>query len=284
MNRVASQYSFFRNHPLTRGRPLAAFGRFLSWQLKSRVRQENEFKWIEGSKLLVKRGMTGATGNIYCGLHEFADMAFLLHLLKPGDLFGDVGANIGSYTILASAVSGADVVAVEPDPDTAERLRINVALNRCELKVSVAEVAVADREGTIQFSKGLDTMNKIVTGVTDGQTRKVSVTTLDALFSDRAPVMLKLDVEGFELLVLNGASRLLRQPQLLAVETETTVAPVRKILYENGFVEQHYNPFSRMLSSQREIRHSNGLFVKNTDAVGDRIRTAKRFRVLNHWL
>ncbi len=58
--------------------------------------------------------MTGATGNIYAGLHEFDDMAFFLHLLRPEDMFADVGSNIGSYTILASGVVGAKSVAFEP--------------------------------------------------------------------------------------------------------------------------------------------------------------------------
>ena len=48
--------------------------------------------------------MTGATGNIYCGLYEFLDMAFLLHFLRNGDLFGDIGSNIGSYTVLATGL------------------------------------------------------------------------------------------------------------------------------------------------------------------------------------
>jgi hypothetical protein len=45
---------------------------------------------------------------IYCGLHEFTDMAFSLHFLSPEDLFVDVGADIGSYTVLASACAGRD--------------------------------------------------------------------------------------------------------------------------------------------------------------------------------
>lgn len=61
---------------------------------------EVQFDWIEGARLMVRNGMTGATGNIYCGLHEFTDMSFVLHLLRPDDLFVDVGANIGSYTVL----------------------------------------------------------------------------------------------------------------------------------------------------------------------------------------
>ena len=60
--------------------------------------------------------MTGATGNIYTGLHEFEDMMFLLHLLRPGDIFVDAGANIGSYTVLASAVVGAKSISFEPVP------------------------------------------------------------------------------------------------------------------------------------------------------------------------
>lgn len=54
--------------------------------------------------------MTGATGNIYVGLHEFEDMAFLLHVLRRTDLFVDVGANIGSYTILAGGAAGAKLL------------------------------------------------------------------------------------------------------------------------------------------------------------------------------
>ena len=84
--------------------------------------------------------MTGVTGNIYAGLHEFADMAFVLHFLRAGDLFADVGANVGSYTILASGVVGCRTVAFEPDPVTAAALERNINLNkiaeRVELRIS----------------------------------------------------------------------------------------------------------------------------------------------------
>jgi Met-10+ like-protein len=86
--------------------------------------------------------MHGATGNIYCGLHEFAEMAFTLHLLRPGDLFADIGANVGSYTVLAAGVCGARVVAVEPGPAAGAALAKNIALNRLGDRVSVAAVAL----------------------------------------------------------------------------------------------------------------------------------------------
>jgi hypothetical protein len=106
MRSISPTLRFIVQHPLSSKRPAAARLRYIRWQIESRLRPEVEFTWIEGSKLVVRNGMTGATGNIHCGLHEFADMVFLLHLLRPGDLFVDVGANIGSYSVLASAVCG----------------------------------------------------------------------------------------------------------------------------------------------------------------------------------
>ena len=106
--------NFIAGHPLTRDQKVRAFCRFLCWQIKCRLQREVIVPWIAGTNLAVRRGMAGATGNIYCGLHEFEDMAFLLHLLRPEDTFVDVGANIGSYTILAAGVCRARSIAFEP--------------------------------------------------------------------------------------------------------------------------------------------------------------------------
>jgi hypothetical protein len=87
---------FLSQHPLLRGRPWVGFGRFLWWQGISRLRPgRHRYDWIGASKLWLQRGWGGLTGNYYAGLHEFEDMAFLLHLLRPDDRFVDVGANMG---------------------------------------------------------------------------------------------------------------------------------------------------------------------------------------------
>lgn len=104
--------AFIVRHPLSSKHPLRALIRYADWQMRSRLKGEIVFEWVAGSRLIVRRGMTGATGNIYCGLHEYRDMAFLLHLLRADDLFVDIGANIGSYTILASAVCGARAITI----------------------------------------------------------------------------------------------------------------------------------------------------------------------------
>jgi len=59
-----------------------------AWQVRSRVGTECLHPWIGGTQLVVRSGMTGATGNIYCGLHEFAEMAFVMHVLRGDDVVG----------------------------------------------------------------------------------------------------------------------------------------------------------------------------------------------------
>ena len=75
--------AFLATHPLTKHRRLSATARVLRWQITSRIQDEVIVDWIGGTRLAARRGMTGLTGNIYAGLHEFADMAFVLHFLRP---------------------------------------------------------------------------------------------------------------------------------------------------------------------------------------------------------
>lgn len=96
--------SFIVRHPFCRNRPLSSLAHFAKWQIGSRlVPGPVAVEFVNGAKLLAEPGMTGATGNVYVGLHEFEDMAFVLHFLRPDDLFVDVGANIGPTLCLPAA-------------------------------------------------------------------------------------------------------------------------------------------------------------------------------------
>lgn len=92
---------FIWSHPLNAYGRWAALGRFARWQAASRLLAGPiALPFVEETRLFASKGMTGATGNWYCGLHEYAEMAFVLHFLRDSDLFVDVGANVGSYTVL----------------------------------------------------------------------------------------------------------------------------------------------------------------------------------------
>ena len=270
----------FATHPLTRDAPIKAWARFAAWQIRARLQDESIEPWIEGQKLAMRLGMTGATGNLYVGLHEFEDMAFLLHFLRAGDLFLDVGANVGSYSVLASGVRRARSWAFEPDPQTARRLARNIAVNDLDALAAIHQCALGDSEGETSFTVGCDTMNK-VTSASAGAVQRVPLATLDAIVGAARPAMMKMDVEGYEDYVLRGARRTLAGESLKAIEIETVSAASQELLQANGFAEARYDPFTRALTSASgRDASSNRLFVRDWDFVAARVAQALRFRVL----
>lgn len=165
--------TFFRTHELSGPLGVFAIFRFCVWQLKSRlIRKVFVHNWIGKSKFYVTKGETGLTGNVYVGLHEFSDMSFLIHFLRPGDCFVDVGSNSGSYTILASGVIGAKSVSVEPVPSTYLRLLANVKLNEIEHLVRAQNVGLSSESGYLRVTSESDTTNHLVS---DGTTRDTKI-------------------------------------------------------------------------------------------------------------
>ncbi|MFM8171994.1 MAG: FkbM family methyltransferase [Pirellulaceae bacterium] len=221
MNMLRSLH-FLWNHPLNRHDRLAALSRFLRWQIGSRLLPGPiVYSWIGGARILIRRGETGMTGNLYAGLHEFADMAYLLHVLRAGDFFVDVGANVGSYTLLASTVSGARVTCFEPIPETFDRLMDNVRLNRLEHLVEARNEGVGAHTGRLQFLLDRNTMNRpVAQGEEAKHAMEVPVVTIDSVLGDRVPQMMKIDVEGYETAVIEGAQKTLADPRLHSVVME----------------------------------------------------------------
>src|SRR5688500_8702904 len=109
-------------------------------------------------------------------------MALVMHALRPGDLFVDVGANIGSYSILAAGVCGSHVIAVEPVPQTFRNLQDNVRLNDLQDFIATKNVALGASAGTVRFSSDRDTANHaIADGSDDDNSILVPQEELDSL-------------------------------------------------------------------------------------------------------
>jgi FkbM family methyltransferase len=284
MKAITNLYTFFSEHPLSRDDPLKAWVRFVSWQVRSRLQEEVLVPWIEGQILAVRRGMSGATGNIYVGLHEFVDMMVPLHFLRAGDLFLDIGANVGTYTILASGICRATTWAFEPDPDTAKHLRRNIALNDLDTLVGAYQYAIGCSAGEVPFSVGLDTMNKVA-APGEGNVRMVRQEQVDVLVGAAEPAMLKIDVEGYEEKVLQGATNTLGKPSLKVIEIETVTPRVHQLLEETDFKLAFYNPFRRELSREPiGMKSSNSLYVRDREFVGRRLKEARPIKILDRTL
>lgn len=281
---------FVWNHPLNAHGKFAALWRVLRWQIASRLMPGPiALPFVEDSWLFARRGMTGATGNWYCGLHEVHEMAFVLHLLRPDEHFVDVGANVGSYTILGGGGAKARVTTVEPIPQTFAHLRRNVALNGLLDRVRCCQVGLSDKPGTLRFSSGLDTVNHVLIEGEDLPCVDVPVMRLDDLVSEDAPVLMKIDVEGHELSVLRGAPKILDDQRLLAVIMETNGSGAHygvsddeliAVMRKHGFAPFGYDPLARRLVGV-SIVSGNTVFVRNRAAVELRVKAAPRFALVN---
>lgn len=231
--------------------------------------------------LVVEPGMTGATGNIYCGLHEFEDMALVLHFLRPSDFFVDIGANVGSYSVLAGKVAEARGIAIEPVPDTFAKLERNLSINSLTKSVLAYQCALGRTKGMLRFTSDLDTTNRVAERDYGGSVVEVPSNTLDELLAGQPCHLWKIDVEGFEREVLAGATVSLRKPELDVVLLEANDAELERTMNDAGFTRCAYEPFSRRLArAESSFFRQNNLWVKDFSAVQSRCESASKRRVL----
>jgi len=287
---LLNTYRCITCHPLATRNKIGAFMRWMRWQIGSRI-----LGWpvivpfVDNSFLLVKPGMTGATGNIYCGLHEFEDMAFVLHALQKGDLFVDIGANIGAYTVLAS-VTGATVICFEPVKETYESLLDNLYVNRLDGKIDARMQALGRATGMLTMMADRDTRNQIVTEEEQysGEVVQVSVSTLDSALAGQVPKLIKIDVEGFETDVVKGGEKTFSDPRLQAVIMELNGSgskygydedKLHNRMISFGFGSYIYEPFTRKLidTGGHYTGTGNTLYIRDRANIQLELSAAKQY-------
>lgn len=152
--------------------------------------------------------------------HDLADLRYLWRILRPGMVFLDIGAHHGLYSLVAAKRLGAGstVIAFEPSQNELRRLRLHVRLNRMR-SVRAEPLALGaenSRKTFFQIVSGDNTRGGLRPPASSDSVSEASVETarLDdyvaRLALDRVDVV-KLDVEGGELEVLQGASSVLKK-------------------------------------------------------------------------
>ncbi len=289
MNTLRNLGRFIASHPLTADAQFGAWTRFASWHIRSRLSDEVIVPWVGGQHLVLRRGMTGATGNIYVGLQEFMGMMLVLHLLREGDVFLDVGANVGSYTVLASGVCRATTWAFEPDLEALQHLKRHIEINELDSLVFVYPIALGQADGEVPMTVEHGAANRVDTA-RSGNVHVVAQRPLDNVIGDARPIMIKLDVEGYEEEVLRGAQKLIGGPSLKVISQEGTTPWMLKLLADHGFERAFYDPFTHKLQrtpnslalSNGKWTLSNEFFVRDWEFVEARLATAKPVTILGH--
>ena len=163
-----------------------------------------------------------------------ADEDFVWAVLREGDRYIDAGANIGQLALAASKRVGpnGDVIAIEAHPEIYQYLEGNAHLNRAK-NLTTLHYALGAGPGEVSLTtRRSDDQNYI----SDDGAVRVPMRTLDELVAARPTRLLKLDVEGYELPVLLGASQTLEHTQIVYCELST--GNCRRFGYEPQKVEQ----------------------------------------------
>src|SRR3954447_26255174 len=204
-------------HPSHRGGRTAAICRVLRYELWSNLlRHPSHIPIGERSQIMAYKGETNSPVAVVHNPPNWPEMLVWKRYLRPGDLFLDIGANIGVYSVYA-AECGAEVIAVEPVPHNAERVRENLGLNG--YPGQVVQKALSDHQGRVRITTDEDSYNHLVAegGI------EVTATTLDALLQNRCAAA-KIDVEGAEELVLAGGRMALGEPRIQLLQLEWVVS------------------------------------------------------------
>jgi FkbM family methyltransferase len=291
MGILASLKSIAR-HPLTARRKREAFLDYFLWNILVRMSPGPiAVPFVDSTRLLIGSGMAGAVGNYYMGIDDYEEMSFLLHLLQKKDVFFDIGANVGAYSVLASGVVGSRSVALEPVPPTFAALMDNIRLNGIEERVSCLDRGVGSAAGMCRMTASHGTMNHVLASGEKGEgTLSVSICTIDQLAEQwGVPALVKIDVEGYESEVLKGARGTLENRALLAVIIELNGAGSRYGVSDSqvcsqlaacGFEARQYHPALRKLTpvSAKRVNSKNMIYVRGITEIERRLSAGRRNR------
>lgn len=124
MRQRLKQIEEILNHPANRATRLTAFLRSVKWNVGRRLLSEADYaiSITPTAKVIPSNRENYAALAYTSGLYDFDEMKFLLDYLQPEDVFGDFGANVGVYSVFAAS-TGANVLSVEPVPNTYVRLQ-----------------------------------------------------------------------------------------------------------------------------------------------------------------
>jgi FkbM family methyltransferase len=227
----------------------------LAWHSRW-MRQDDPWRFSldSGSPILLPH--TGAAALIfYQGSSEPDLVRYLDEFLHPGMIFFDIGAHLGEFTLRAAKRVGpaGQVHSFEPLPEIAAVLRQSLTLAQLG-NVTFRECAFSNKSGSLNFAVRSGFASSSIAGPASNDPRitrtiEVAVITLDEYIhaSGAIPNLIKIDVEGAELLVLRGGEKLLSMPAeraaVICLEYSAsnyegfgfTTDEVRQLLAQNGY-------------------------------------------------
>lgn len=257
---------------------------------------------LVGGALLRLHGDSVLGGYICREGFEADEILFVERYLRRGDVFADVGANIGLFTVVAARRVGRQgrVFAFEPGRIARERLEANLMLNRCS-NATVFDFALSDcrEQGTLSVPEnGHDAFGSLASPIVDFAVVRETVETRTwdeaaaNLLREPRVTMMKLDVEGWETRVLRGAASQLRGPEAPLLQVEFAEATARSAgtdcselfdqLVDLGYTVCRLDPARMRLvreTKRSEYLYTNLYATKRMEQDNRRLRRGLHWRV-----
>lgn len=227
------------------------------------------FIYPDGKIVLLKRGPAAGYRwrHYHChqawmalGLYEPHVAQLIYDLLQPKDVFYDVGANAGYFTLVAAkAVVGGKVISFEPVPFNVRVIKEQINLNDLADRCIVEPMAISSTEGLLPFIMTERNANAHLRDVKapnvlsdTGELIWVKTVTLDQYVIDHPrPTVIKMDIEGAEVEALKGARELLhsRDAPILLISTHSSSleSSVKTILREADYEIVNLEGFNQMV-------------------------------------
>ena len=224
LHNFGNQLSTAWEHPGNAGHRAKAISRVSLFHAKAQLFHQRTCVPIGShSRMWADRHFAGTVELVLGNPPDWRYMQVWKSFLHPGTLFVDVGANVGLYSLWAADL-GSAVISVEPEPEARRALEENATLNGYEFEVIPA--ALSKEAGVMRFTHGLGPMNHLMPEDSPGGVA-IEVRTLDDLLGDRTAHGVKVDVEGAERFVLEGAPRAIEQRRLPVIQLEWNRASMR---------------------------------------------------------
>lgn len=192
----------------------------LKWRLHWMVTDEPQVvSYAETLKINIPKSGSGSL-IYYQGFSEIETATFVRSFLDLGMIFVDVGAHIGEYTLLAAKLVGetGEVHAFEPQPSLFPLLQDSIQINNFD-HVKPNQLALCDHIGEVEFEvfdePSVSSIKKQSSTKTAAEIIRVSTTSLDIYSTEigRKIDLIKVDVEGAEKLVFEGATSLMSRSE-----------------------------------------------------------------------
>lgn len=199
------------------------------------------------------------------GMYEPHVAQLIEDLLQPGDIFYDIGANAGYFTLVGAkkVMPSGKVFAFEPVPFNATVIKKQIQLNGLQEYCVVKPLAVSNCSKTVLFTVPQRNANAHIASIdapnvnADGEQIEVKTVTLDEFVQVHPfPTLIKMDIEGAEVVALEGAETLLSDSNapimLISTHSEQLDRNVKQLLSEYGYTIINLPGFEQMVYARPE--------------------------------